>query len=131
MMLPGDRGRDDVRYSNTTQASNLNAQSDYLFINSLNGGEQRRLPRCRRGRSCFLPPSGTSRLHANTESETQAGAVFQRRRLLRINDMTSGYSMAFKSKSLPDRGENHPSFIDSGRVRNVPRRLSRVSPRIF
>lgn len=33
--------------------------------------------------------------------------------MLRINDMTSGYSMAFKSKSLPDQQESSFLFIPS------------------
>lgn len=38
--------------------------------------------------------------------------------MLRINDMTSGYSMAFKSKSLPDQQESS-SFIHSPCIPNT------------
>lgn len=38
--------------------------------------------------------------------------------MLRINDMTSGYSMAFKSKSLPDQQESS-SFIHSSCIPNT------------
>ncbi len=38
--------------------------------------------------------------------------------MLRINDMTSGYSMAFKSKSLPDQQESS-SFVHSSCIPNA------------
>lgn len=38
--------------------------------------------------------------------------------MLRINDMTSGYSVAFKSKSLPDQQESS-SFIHSSCIPNT------------
>lgn len=68
--------------------------------------------------AALICPSGAS-LHCNTEkSKKHKTCSIPEASALRINDMTSGYSMAFKSKSLPDQQESS-SFIHSSCIPNT------------
>lgn len=94
--------------SNATHAANLNAKCNYLLINSNNWGEW-----------CWFSdglamavavcPSGAK--HTHSYQAKHHTCSISRASMLRINDMTSGYRMAFKSKSLSGQQESSVLFI--------------------
>lgn len=113
--LPRDHGG-NVGYNLATQAANLNAKCDYLFINSHNWGEQLLLTRLSLKQLLFAPPEPACDVTARSKKTSHT--AFQRHQCWELNDMTSGYSMAFKSKSLPDQQESS-SFSHSSCIPNM------------
>lgn len=79
----------------------------FLFINSHKWGEKPWLPYCHR---LLLFAPWCHPVLQYTENATHA--------VLRINDMTSSYNVAFKSKSLPGQQES-PSFIHPSCIPNT------------